>query len=110
MNASDFIELLGSFPSNSNSNFGNKWKQKDFIQEEKAREYLFNLDTFCDLKVFDLLLDCVPEDSHLHLANSSVVRYSQLFTPIRSINYWCNRGTSGIDGSMSTAKRSEFDV
>ncbi|HRO75363.1 MAG TPA: 2-succinyl-5-enolpyruvyl-6-hydroxy-3-cyclohexene-1-carboxylic-acid synthase [Crocinitomicaceae bacterium] len=103
MNASDFIELLGSFPSNSNSNFGNKWKQKDFIQEEKAREYLFNLDTFCDLKVFDLLLDCVPEDSHLHLANSSVVRYSQLFTPIRSINYWCNRGTSGIDGSMSTA-------
>ena len=37
------------------------------------------------------------------MANSSVVRYCQLFDPIASINYWSNRGTSGIDGSASTA-------
>jgi 2-succinyl-5-enolpyruvyl-6-hydroxy-3-cyclohexene-1-carboxylate synthase len=37
------------------------------------------------------------------LANSSVIRYSLLFKPIQSITYFCNRGTSGIDGSTSTA-------
>lgn len=99
----DFIEALEKYPSETNSNFGAKWKQMDFIQEEKAQEYLFQLETFCDLKVFEFLLDYVPEDSHLHLANSSVIRYSQLFNPVRSLNYWCNRGTSGIDGSISTA-------
>lgn len=98
-----FIEMIEKFPSDVSSNFGNKWKQIDYLQEEKAREYCDSLTTFCDLKVFDVLLDCIPDNSHLHLANSSVIRYSQLFTPIQGINYWCNRGTSGIDGSMSTA-------
>jgi 2-succinyl-5-enolpyruvyl-6-hydroxy-3-cyclohexene-1-carboxylate synthase len=37
------------------------------------------------------------------LANSSVVRYAQLFDPLSSVKYNSNRGTSGIDGSTSTA-------
>jgi 2-succinyl-5-enolpyruvyl-6-hydroxy-3-cyclohexene-1-carboxylate synthase len=37
------------------------------------------------------------------MANSSVVRYCQLFDPIKNIRYESNRGTSGIDGSTSTA-------
>ena len=37
------------------------------------------------------------------MANSSVVRYMQLFDPIKTVQYFANRGTSGIDGSMSTA-------
>jgi 2-succinyl-5-enolpyruvyl-6-hydroxy-3-cyclohexene-1-carboxylate synthase len=37
------------------------------------------------------------------MANSSVVRYCQLFDPIPTIEYFGNRGTSGIDGSTSTA-------
>src|SRR5690554_8127124 len=41
--------------------------------------------------------------SDLHLSNSSVIRYAQLFDPIKSVSYFCNRGTSGIDGSTSTA-------
>lgn len=102
-NEANFVEMIEKFPSEVSSNFGNKWKQMDYLQEDRAQEYLYNLDTFCDLKVFEILLDCIPDDSHLHLANSSVIRYSQLFTPVRGINYWCNRGTSGIDGSMSTA-------
>jgi 2-succinyl-5-enolpyruvyl-6-hydroxy-3-cyclohexene-1-carboxylate synthase len=41
--------------------------------------------------------------SVLHIGNSSVVRYTQLFDPIKNIRYESNRGTSGIDGSTSTA-------
>jgi 2-succinyl-5-enolpyruvyl-6-hydroxy-3-cyclohexene-1-carboxylate synthase len=37
------------------------------------------------------------------MANSSVVRYCQLFDQIRNVRYEANRGTSGIDGSTSTA-------
>ena len=39
----------------------------------------------------------------LHLSNSSAIRYAQLFDINPSIQVFCNRGTSGIDGSTSTA-------
>jgi 2-succinyl-5-enolpyruvyl-6-hydroxy-3-cyclohexene-1-carboxylate synthase len=37
------------------------------------------------------------------MSNSSVVRYCQLFDIIENVQYHANRGTSGIDGSTSTA-------
>mgnify|MGYP002461554433 FL=1 len=45
----------------------------------------------------------MPEQCALHLANSSVIRYAQLFTVASSVEVCCNRGTSGIEGSLSTA-------
>ncbi|MDO5017413.1 MAG: 2-succinyl-5-enolpyruvyl-6-hydroxy-3-cyclohexene-1-carboxylic-acid synthase [Porphyromonas sp.] len=39
----------------------------------------------------------------LHIANSSVVRHAQLFPLSPSVRVCCNRGTNGIDGSLSTA-------
>jgi len=56
-----------------------------------------------DLKVIDTILKSIPKNYNLHLANSSIVRYSQLFDLNNSLNVFCNRGTSGIDGSTSTA-------
>lgn len=103
VNDADFIFQLETFNSNVSTNFGAKWKQIDFIQQEKAQNYISGFKTFCDLKVYDLTLDCIPDGAILHLGNSSVVRYSQLFNPIFTIKYYCNRGTSGIDGSLSTA-------
>lgn len=39
----------------------------------------------------------------LHLANSSTVRYAQLFTIPPQVKIECNRGVNGIEGSLSTA-------
>jgi len=39
----------------------------------------------------------------LQLSNSSTIRYAQLFNIDSTIEVYCNRGTSGIDGSTSTA-------
>jgi 2-succinyl-5-enolpyruvyl-6-hydroxy-3-cyclohexene-1-carboxylate synthase len=39
----------------------------------------------------------------LQVGNSSTIRYTQLFQLPKSIEVFCNRGTSGIDGSTSTA-------
>ena len=49
------------------------------------------------------LIKALPERCALHLANSSVIRYAQLFTAASSVEVCCNRGTSGIEGSLSTA-------
>jgi len=84
------------------SNFGAKWKQKDFLAQEKMPVFFKHV-TFSDISVIETILDYVPESANLHMSNSSIVRYCQLFDPIKSIRYWSNRGTSGIDGSSSTA-------
>lgn len=39
----------------------------------------------------------------MQISNSSAIRYAQLFKTPNQINVYCNRGTSGIDGSTSTA-------
>lgn len=84
------------------SNYGSKWKQLDYLIRDKMPAF-FEKCAFADISTFETVLDYLPENCQLHLANSSVVRYAQLFDPIKSITYWSNRGTSGIDGSSSTA-------
>ncbi len=58
----------------------------------------------------ELLMDNLPKHSVLHLANSSTVRYAQMFTVTshscftdRGIKVMANRGVNGIEGSLSTA-------
>ncbi len=84
------------------STFGNKWKQLDYIIQDKLIGYWESC-PYSDLAIFETVLDFIPEGSNLHMGNSSVVRYCQLFDPIKSITYYSNRGTSGIDGCTSTA-------
>lgn len=84
------------------SNFGAKWKQLDFENQDRMRTYVDGA-PFSDLTAFDIILDSIPEGTNVHLANSTPVRYGQLFDPIKGITYLSNRGTSGIDGSISTA-------
>lgn len=98
-----FIQsMLDSQPEVITSNYGSKWKQRDFVAQDKATNHLYNV-PFSDLKAIELMLDCIPEHSHIHMGNSSIVRYCQLFDPIASMTYFSNRGTSGIDGCTSTA-------
>ena len=44
----------------------------------------------------------IPENSLLHLANSNSVRLCSLFPVKKGVEVYCNRGTNGIDGSMSS--------
>jgi len=53
--------------------------------------------------VFETVLDSIPNHTELQLGNSSIIRYSQLFDVNFGSKVFCNRGTSGIDGSTSTA-------
>jgi len=75
---------------------------KKTIRLKKHHDFIENCD-FSDLKVFDILLKSIPKNTQLQLSNSAVIRYSQLFDIKKEVNVFCNRGTSGIDGSTSTA-------
>ncbi len=58
---------------------------------------------FSDLTVFGKIIPSLPENCYLHLANSSPIRYAQLFNLKFCKQVHSNRGVSGIDGSLSTA-------
>jgi len=58
---------------------------------------------FSDFMVYHMVLGALPAGVQLQLANSAAIRYAQLFHLHSSITVYCNRGTSGIDGSSSTA-------
>jgi 2-succinyl-5-enolpyruvyl-6-hydroxy-3-cyclohexene-1-carboxylate synthase len=99
-----FIEaLLQSNLSLQTLNYKGKWKAIDYIAKDKQVAFVTSQTTLFDYDIFNCVQALLKGPLHLHLANSSVVRYAQLFDPISEVTYHSNRGTSGIDGSVSTA-------
>jgi 2-succinyl-5-enolpyruvyl-6-hydroxy-3-cyclohexene-1-carboxylate synthase len=78
------------------------WKDVMQKRREKHGTYLQGI-PFCDFKAFNALLQSVPNNTVLQLGNSSTIRYTQLFDVNPTLEVYCNRGTSGIEGSTSTA-------
>ncbi|AZA81256.1 2-succinyl-5-enolpyruvyl-6-hydroxy-3-cyclohexene-1-carboxylic-acid synthase [Chryseobacterium lactis] len=76
----------------------------DVLRDKKdARHQQFlNTVEFSDFYFFNKASQTIPENYNIHFANSSAIRYAQLFDFGKNKVY-CNRGTSGIDGSTSTA-------
>jgi 2-succinyl-5-enolpyruvyl-6-hydroxy-3-cyclohexene-1-carboxylate synthase len=75
-------------------------RYKNYLK--KGAVYL-NRIPFSDLRVFDLITKALPKNTHLQVANSSAIRYLQLFDLPNTTEVYCNRGTAGIDGSTATA-------
>ena len=98
-----FKEILAQDLSLNSMNYQGKWKALDYIAKDQQALFETNPDFLYDYDVFAALQQTLNTPCVLHLANSSVVRYAQLFDPLQEIQYYSNRGTSGIDGSVSTA-------
>jgi 2-succinyl-5-enolpyruvyl-6-hydroxy-3-cyclohexene-1-carboxylate synthase len=94
--------LQGYDESRIDSGFQSKWRMQSYLAADYHESFLPDA-PWSDLVVFDLLHQTLPERCHLHLANSSPIRYWQLFNGIESVHHYSNRGVSGIDGSSSTA-------
>lgn len=108
VDAASFIQSLVRINETKHiSSFGWKWKQLDFGNQARLPVYVEEA-PYSDLTAFHVILDSIPDQAKLHMGNSSAVRYCQLFDPIRSIHYYSNRGTSGIDGSSSTAAGASY--
>lgn len=87
---------------NKQSNYESKWANHRVYTNKRHEEFLVKA-AFSDLKVFELVLRSIPSHSQVHFSNSSIIRYSQLFKINKKVTVFCNRGTSGIDGSTSTS-------
>ena len=84
------------------SNYQQQWlKVKNEIQQTHL-EYI-NQSPFSDLRGVCEVFKRIPTDYIVQISNSSAIRYAQLMKAHSSWKVFCNRGTSGIDGSMSTA-------
>ncbi len=96
-----FFAKLLKFISLEPSPYFNLW---DVLRDKRDLKHIdYCLQTrFSDFKLFEILAQKLPENINLHISNSSAIRYAQLFD-FDTKNIYCNRGTSGIDGSTSTA-------
>ncbi len=102
MSPQDFFESFLQKAKSVPSDFQTKWLSIKNLRESKHQTYLEKI-PFSDLKVFEHILKAIPKSTVLQLSNSAIVRYAQLFSLDPSLAVFCNRGTSGIDGSTSTA-------
>ncbi len=84
------------------NDYSEVWKQIETSRLTSASLYMEGA-PFCNLTTIQEVLRSIPKDTVVHLGNGSTIRYAQ-FMPVRhDLVYYANRGTSGIDGSVSTA-------
>ena len=103
----DFFTKFNSIISKKQSNYQPKWLSVRDQRRQKHAEYLASIE-HSDLKVFEQVLESIPKESLLQFSNSAIIRYGQMFNIDTTLEVFCNRGTSGIDGSTSTAIGAAF--
>lgn len=84
------------------SQYFNQWKNIAKKRKLQHDQFLQKIE-FCDLKVFEKIMTNISKEFAVQLGNSTVIRYAQLFENNNKNHVFSNRGTSGIDGSTSTA-------
>lgn len=102
VNPNQFFRQLLPFVKNIDSDYKTTFEKMLAKRKAKHDKYLSKI-PFSDLKAFEVILPSLPKDIQLQISNSASIRYAQLFDIDPSIEVFCNRGTSGIDGSTSTA-------
>ncbi len=84
------------------SDYARYWKEVKTNRQKRHEKYVEEI-PYSDFKAMQAIVPQIPKNCNIQLGNSSTVRYAQLFKWDPSHKIYCNRGTSGIDGSVSTA-------
>lgn len=102
MQPREFFGQLLSAIQPSVGDYANRW-QVISQNARHAHEAFITHAPYSDLKIFSEIVNKIPPEFDIHLANSTPVRYAQLFEFPNVFRFDSNRGVSGIDGSISTA-------
>ncbi|WP_422104803.1 2-succinyl-5-enolpyruvyl-6-hydroxy-3-cyclohexene-1-carboxylic-acid synthase [Winogradskyella sp.] len=97
-----FATFFPRITVHTKSDYKTYWLAVRQRRRKRHEDYIKTI-PFSDFTVFDAVLRRIPEQSQLQVGNSSAIRYTQLFQLRNDVTVFCNRGTSGIDGSTSTA-------
>ncbi|MGS2761276.1 2-succinyl-5-enolpyruvyl-6-hydroxy-3-cyclohexene-1-carboxylic-acid synthase [Sinomicrobium sp. M5D2P9] len=84
------------------SSYREYWQEARRRRGTRHEDYIKKI-PFSDLKAYAEIFKVIPQEQLIHFSNSATIRYSQLFDMKKGWQVFCNRGTSGIDGSTSTA-------
>ena len=103
----DFFSKFNNNIIKRENSYQSNWLIIRNDKRKKHSAYLSKIE-HSDLKVFEQVLESIPNNAQLQISNSSIIRYAQLFTLNKTLRVFCNRGTSGIDGSTSTAIGAAF--
>ncbi len=96
MDPFEFLEKIAYLLENRTTEFPRIWENNTHDLPEPEFAY-------SEMAAIGALVKSLPAPAALHLGNSSTVRYAQLYTLPEEVEVCCNRGTSGIEGSLSTA-------
>lgn len=106
----DFFKFLKTLkPSIKNQKTQSDYQRQWFNQEQRTTavlEKFFPQREFAELDLVHEIINQLPANANLHLANSMSVRYANfigLSNSKNKVTVFSNRGTSGIDGCTSTA-------
>lgn len=82
------------------NNYIDKWKN---IEMQRIVNSVSNCEVeYSAVYAVKKLLEDMPDDSLLHISNSNNIRIANMFPIKETVDVYCNRGTCGIDGSMSS--------
>jgi len=93
------------FEGQKRENYFRLWEAEEH-RTVRATQSFFSPPQLNEFSLVYEILKSLPSSCHLHLANSMSVRYANfigLSEEHKNVEVFCNRGTSGIDGSSSTA-------
>ncbi|OJV14354.1 MAG: 2-succinyl-5-enolpyruvyl-6-hydroxy-3-cyclohexene-1-carboxylic-acid synthase [Dyadobacter sp. 50-39] len=100
----DYQSFVENTDLGHDTEFHALWLQNERNAVRMQHEFLKNLSVFSDLTLLNSIFKFIENDFQLHVANSMSVRYANV---LAVENQWsgvfANRGTSGIDGCVSTA-------
>jgi 2-succinyl-5-enolpyruvyl-6-hydroxy-3-cyclohexene-1-carboxylate synthase len=96
------IDQLDTRDVESPNAYLDNWKSLE-NRVMKKTDRVIDAFPFCNLTAIREVIHHAPPGSVLHLGNSTTIRYAQLLPGREDLLYDANRGTSGIDGSLSTA-------
>jgi 2-succinyl-5-enolpyruvyl-6-hydroxy-3-cyclohexene-1-carboxylate synthase len=99
----DFQKFKEGDDEDENEYFEN-WMNLNSDAKKRLQKFINELE-YCEFKTINKILNKLPNYSILHLGNSMPVRYANILgiESIKQIEVYANRGTSGIDGILSTA-------
>lgn len=98
-------QLKSGFEAQKRDNYFRLWEAEEHRTFRTIKSF-FSTAQLNEFSLVHEIISHLPDECNLHLANSMPVRYANfigLQTEKKGIEIFSNRGTSGIDGCVSTA-------
>ncbi len=93
------LSMLRRYVANQDTAYSERWYRADKERQEAIGSRSF---PWSDFTAIRQCMQSIHDDEFLHLGNSSAVRYG-LLSPRGNYPVFSNRGTAGIDGSLSAS-------